>query len=473
VEDTKEKDLEENADKSTGTFSTGMYTFLLKKTFQIGVARNLLFKTIEKRMYKTFVEENKDSPKNVQIKKFEFFRAMLDSFKRNFEKKYISTDVANRIIDTLVKFNFVDNESQQKIKANFKEKHGQLPPSFIVFSPTQKCNLQCKGCYASSTINSPTLSYEVVDKVVNEVYNEWGDRFMTISGGEPLMYKDKGKTLFDIWEKYKDMFFLFYTNGTFIDKEIAQKIAKLGNVTPSISIEGWEKETDDRRGKGMFNKIMEAAKNLREAGVPFGVSVTATSKNIDVLLDDKFYDFLFQEMGATYMLTPEQRVKLFRKWETLIREKKYPIADFWNSGVLVSGCIAYGRSEGYLYIDWNGNIMPCAFVPFYEDNILDLYKKGKKLTDSLFSDLFKNGRKWQNEYGLNDRKKPDNWLMPCSIRDHFKNFKTNILSKTAKPEDCHAKAAIESKEYEKVLEEFDKDLEKRTLPIWKNEYLDK
>ena len=172
------------------------------------------------------------------------------------------------------------------------------------------------------------------------------------------------------------------------------------------------------------------------------------------------------------MVTPKQRVKLYRKWEYLLKEKKYCIADFWNSGVLSNGCIAYGRRGGFLYIDWNGNITPCAFVPYYEDNINDLYKDGKKLADSLFSDLFINGRKWQKEYGLDNTKKPCNWLMPCSIRDHWLNFRKNILTKISKPEDEYAKEALESKNYEDVLKQFDEELAGKTEPIWEKEYLE-
>ena len=63
--------------------------------------------------------------------------------------------------------------------------------------------------------------------------------------------------------------------------------------------------------------------------------------------------------------------------------------------------------------------------------------------------------------------------MPCSIRDHYDNFKKNIVSKNTKPEDAAAAAAINSKEYTKVLEEFDKELETRTEPIWKKDYMEK
>jgi len=303
------------------------------------------------------------------------------------------------------------------------------------------------------------------------------------------MYKSEGKTLLDIYQKYNDTYFLIYTNGTLINKEIAERLAKSANATTAISVEGFEKETDQRRGAGTHRKILETFERLRQAGVPFGISVTATSKNADILLTDEFYDFYFQEQGACYMwqfqlmpigrgkdeldlmVRPEQRVQLYRKWEKLLSEKKYCLADFWNSGVLARGCIAYGRNGGYIYIDWHGNITPCAFIPYYVDNIYDLYNKGKTLSDALFSDFMKNGRKWQREYGLDNWKKPKNWLMPCSIRDHYEIFRNSVLPKDVIPEDEKAREALESDEYFEVLKKFDEKLEGLTEKIWETEYL--
>lgn len=467
------------------------YTYVIKGIIKIPSARRLFLKAFKKILYVNMITRNRDFLKNVQLKKYQVVIATLETIVRNLDKGYISTEYAEKALNSLIKNNLTQPYLVEGVKKNFEKKYGIRPPFFLVLAPTQKCGLKCTGCYASASIKAPTLPFDVVDRIVKEVHDEWGSRFMTITGGEPLMYESNGKTLFDIWEKYKDMYFLFYTNGMLITREVAEKFAKFGNVTPAISIEGYEKETDERRGKGVYKRFLEAAKNLREAGVPFGVSITATSKNFDILMEDKFYDFIFKELGATYMwmfqlmpigqacdmrecmINPEQRVKLYRKWEYLIKEKKYPIADFWNSGVLSTGCIAYGRDAGYLYVDWNGNIMPCVFVPYYEDNIINLYGQDKKLADALLSQLFKNGRKWQDDFGFANQKNPDNWLMPCSIRDHFSNFKKNILTVNSKPEDIHAAKAIQSEEYEEILDNFDREVEKRTLPIWEKEYLKK
>ncbi|MCD6489932.1 MAG: SPASM domain-containing protein, partial [Thermodesulfobacterium sp.] len=170
------------------------------------------------------------------------------------------------------------------------------------------------------------------------------------------------------------------------------------------------------------------------------------------------------------MPSPEQRMMLYRKWEKLL-EKGYPIADFWNSGPLADGCIAFGRKNGYFYIDWNGYITPCVFIPYYVDNVYDLYKKGKTLADAWNNLFFKNGRQWQKEYGYPYSKNAKNWLMPCAIRDNYHTFRTKIFTPDVKPENQEAEEAMNSEEYYQKLIEYDKQLEAITLPIWQNEYL--
>jgi MoaA/NifB/PqqE/SkfB family radical SAM enzyme len=457
---------------------------LLKKSLPYGPARNLAISQIEKKFHDSLLS-NPNYLLEVQRRKSDFIKAMFQGLKRNMDRGYISSYAGQRLLEILA----INNIKNEKIRIKFEKDKGIKPPWFITLSPTQRCNLRCTGCYASAKVNAPTLPFDIVDKLSKEVSEVWGSTFMTISGGEPLMYRDSNKTLFDLWEKYNNMLFMFYTNGTLITKEVAQRMAKLGNVVPAISIEGLEKHTDLRRGKGVHARVLESMKHLREAGVPFAVSVTATSKNIRLLLKDKFYDDIFKKQGASLMwvfqLMPigqakdmkelmvlaKQRVQLERKQKQLVRKKEYTIADFWNSGMLSEGCIAYGARGGYLYVDWNGKIMPCVFVPFYEDTIFDLYAKNKTLTDALFSNLFKRGRKWQDDYSLAHTKTPCNLLMPCSIRDHWANFKENILTKNSKPEDEFAAQALKSKEYSKELEKFDDELKELTEPLWKKEFL--
>jgi len=453
--------------------------------------RKLLARRIDDYVYKSLVNEESEDLESVQTRRYQYLSAMLRAINQNMDKDYVSGDVVKKIIEVFVENNLVrSDQSYARTVEAYYRRYGEWPPTFIVLSPTQICNLKCIGCYASSAANTPaTIPYHYLDRIVREAHDIFGCRFITISGGEPLMYKSDGKTLLDVFEKFDDMFFHMYTNGTLIDDKLAARLAECANVTPAISVEGYEQQTDARRGAGTFKKILNAFDALRKAGVPFGVSVTGTSENVDVLLTDEFYEYYFEQQGVCYMwqfqlmpigrgkdetalmVTPEKRVQLFRKWEQVLSEKKYCLADFWNSGLLSRGCIAYGRSGGYFYIDWNGNITPCAFIPYYMDNIHDLYKNGQTLADAMFSDLMVNGRKWQNEYGLKNWKEPRNWLMPCSIRDHYDVFRNSVLPDKAKPEDEKAKEALECDEYFDLLKNYDDELERLTEKIWQDEYL--
>lgn len=40
------------------------------------------------------------------------------------------------------------------------------------------------------------------------------------SGGKPLVFKNEGKTIFDLAKEHNDTFFLMYTNGTLINEEM-------------------------------------------------------------------------------------------------------------------------------------------------------------------------------------------------------------------------------------------------------------
>ena len=255
--------------------------------------RKLFARRIDDYIYKTIVEDDSEDLEKVRLKRYQYLSAMLRCVNMNMDKGYISPEVIRKIIDVFVQNNLVcADQSYAEAVETYERKYGELPPTFIVLSPTQKCNLCCVGCYASSAADTPaTIPYAYVDRIIREAHDVFGSRFITISGGEPLMYKSEGRTLFDIFENYNDMFFHMYTNGTLINDDVARRFAECANVTPAISIEGFEKETDQRRGPGTHRKILQAFEALRRAGVPIGVSITATSKNGVLLLSEEFYDF--------------------------------------------------------------------------------------------------------------------------------------------------------------------------------------
>ncbi|RKZ33214.1 radical SAM protein [bacterium] len=374
-------------------------------------------------------------------------------------------------------------------KSEYAQNYGEDPPTFLVIAPTGKCNLQCKGCYAASSpfINNSLTFYEL-DWILTHKYKEWNSWFTVITGGEPFIWRSDGYDLIDIAVKHPEQIFMVYTNGTLFNRELAKRIAEAGNIYPAISIEGVEKETDERRGKGTYAKIMQSMENLRETGAPFGISTTAMPHNAELLISDEFIDFYFNKQGALFQwifqympigrgpsvlmqVPPGVRKKMWEREMMLVREKHLFIADFWNSGVFSSGCIAGGRSGGYFYIDWNGNITPCAFVPFYTHNIKDFIYNGKTLSDVLQTPLLTAVRKWQKSYNY---KKPvnerGNEIRPCFIRDHFKKSHRIITELNAKSLDENAKYVLKDPEYYKLMLQYDVDCARLLDPIWENLY---
>lgn len=206
------------------------------------LSRNLAAKQVDKMLYKHFMEN--DNPlysKQVRMDRYNGMRSMLKCLLRNLDKGIISKDVAKKIVDTLVGSAMINCEERNAAIARYKEKYNEEPPAFITLSPTKRCNLTCEGCYASSeSMCSEQLEWDVVDKLMTELHDELGMRFYTISGGEPLMYESQGHKILDLARKWKDSYFLMYTNGTLITPEIAQEMAELGNITPAISVEGFE-----------------------------------------------------------------------------------------------------------------------------------------------------------------------------------------------------------------------------------------
>lgn len=387
-------------------------------------------------------------------------------FKAFSRMNSISPNCRKKIFHNLIA-NFMKGP---EFREKYLAKHGVTPPYFLVISPTMRCNLRCVGCYAGEYKRENDMPEAVFDRILREA-KEMGIGFITVSGGEPFI----NPWLMRMFRKHNDMFFQVYTNGTLITKGLARELARLGNVAPSISVEGFEKDTDKRRGKGVYGKVLEAMKNLREAGVPFGFSTTLTRNNLNPIATDKFIDFYIKQ-GCVYgwfftyvpigikpniglMATPEQRCALrekIREW----REQVKPvfIGDFWNDGPYVRGCIAAARQDpkrggGYLHINSNCDVEPCVFAHFAADNI-----RNKSLRSVLKSDFFNAMREGQG--------KIKNWLAPCCIIDNPEVLRNAVKKSGAYPTHPGAETIVEDKRIIKHLDNYSKKIKKITKKQW-------
>lgn len=347
-------------------------------------------------------------------------------------------------------------------REEFRARYGFYPPFFIVISPTMRCNLSCYGCYAGEYSKQEELEAWQIEDVLQQA-KEMGIYFITISGGEPFIRKD----LLDIFSKFDDLYFQVYTNGTLIDQQLAKKLAEVGNVLPAISVEGWEKETDARRGPRAFQKILTAMENLRQAGVLFGFSATVTRENNEQVVSEEFINFwaaqgcfigwyfnyipIGKKPTLDLMPTPEQRIERLKKLAELRHRVPIILADFWNDGPLVGGCIAGDR---YLHINSRGDVEPCVFVHFAVDNI-----KNKPLVNILNSEFFQAIRRRQ-PYS-------PNYYRPCLIIDHPQILRQLIGECQAYPTHIGADSLVSDLFAD--LEQYARDYGRMADKLWENE----
>ena len=291
-------------------------------------------------------------------------------------------------------------------------------PWLILMDPTSACNLHCTGCWAAEYGHKLNLTFDELDNIVTQG-KELGIYFYMMTGGEPLVRKDD---IIKLCEKHNECAFHCYTNGTLVDQAFCDEMKRVGNLSLSISLEGFEEANDFRRGEGVFDKVLHAMDLLHENGLIFGNSVCYTSKNMDAVTSDEFFDLLIEHgsrfawyfhlmpvgMKASPELMPtrEQREYIYHR----IREvrgftggKEIFVMDFQNDGEYVGGCIAGGRN--YCHINPKGDVEPCVFIHYSGANIRE-----KSLLECLQQPLFMAYRDGQpfNE----------NMLRPCPMLEN-------------------------------------------------------
>jgi MoaA/NifB/PqqE/SkfB family radical SAM enzyme len=369
----------------------------------------------------------------------------------NVRKRFVAGMMAN--------FFMRDPELTKALERDY----GISSPTAILISPSMRCNLKCVGCYAAEYTCEEELTEQEVESIITQG-EEIGSRVFVMLGGEPFVYRP----LLNIIERHPQSVFMVFTNGTMINDKIADRIVELGNVCPTISIEGDKELTDARRGAGTYDRIMAAMDRLRERGAMFAFSATATSQNIDQITSDEFAELLV-EKGAFYgwyfsympvgrepdlslMPNAEQRDQLRRGVMRIRNTHPLLVADFWGDGTLTGGCLSGGRK--YLHINNKGDVEPCIFAHFATDNI-----KEKSLLECLTSDFFKDLRNMQ-PFGKN-------LLRPCPIIDHPGIMKRAVERNGAYP--THDGAETILNELQPGLHAYSHSVREVLEPIWQEE----
>ncbi|AEV28087.1 putative Fe-S oxidoreductase [Sphaerochaeta pleomorpha str. Grapes] len=281
---------------------------------------------------------------------------------------------------------------------------GKPIPPFLIASIATSCNLHCKGCYArvnqvcSDSGKLMELSAERWGELFKEA-EELGVSFILLAGGEPLTRSE----VLTQAAKVKNIVFPVFTNGTMLSGKMLDLFDLHRNLVPVVSLEGERGLTDERRGEGIYTILSQAMKEMEKRGVFFGVSITVTKRNLDLVASDSFIGDLWEKgcrlvffieyvpVDGVTDLAPEEAERQILTLRQKILRTCYPgmiLLSFPGDEKHMGGCLASGR--GFFHINPYGGAEPCPFSP-YSDTSLKVGSIQQALNSPFFKSIRERG----------------------------------------------------------------------------------
>ncbi len=179
-------------------------------------------------------------------------------------------------------------------------------PRLVFWETTAGCNLRCIHCRRITVADKllpqdlrTAEAYEMIDNLASA-----GRPILVLSGGEPLFRPD----IFDIaaYASSAGLIVALATNGTLIDRDVAQKLQEAGVRRVSVSFDGADAPTHDIfRGPGAFDRALEGIGHLRVVGLPYQINTTVARHNVHQMPETLA---LAEEIGAValhlFLLVP-------------------------------------------------------------------------------------------------------------------------------------------------------------------------
>lgn len=268
-------------------------------------------------------------------------------------------------------------------------------PRTVYWECTERCNFQCVHCYSESGPQGKAaeLPVPLVLALLKELGTH-GTEFLSIGGGEPLMYPDLPLVISTA--RAEGLEVEVTTNGSLASSTRIARLKESGLRFVQLSLDGATAGTfESIRKGGRFEQVLENSHDLAEA-FTLTVSAVALPENLDelpALID------LAKGMGASYFrvipLMPSGRGRTvptpsaaqMRAIHELVRDRQRTESDIvvqFNENVLDPrrknipwmpdnhyGCPAGRTTCG---IDAAGNVYPCSFMQdprFIAGNVRD------------------------------------------------------------------------------------------------------
>ena len=289
------------------------------------------------------------SKENLTIDEF------LERFYDEDDKIYIE-----KVSKNMIKSGAIYNEEYEKY-INQKNNPGES----IYICITNKCNLRCKHCCTSCSIENQDFLNILQIKNIIDLIKVLNPSNIVITGGEPLIREDFNEIINYINNKIPNSNLILSTNGTLINSKNIDFIVKNFKKI-DISIDGVDEETCSlTRGKGIFNKVINAINELQKKKFT-NISLSMVFGDKNEYLRESFLELnkklktqpierYFVPLGrglenislysSDEMLTPIVIPKIFEK----NRDEKSKKISSCNCSAL----------QSQIFINYDGTIYPC------------------------------------------------------------------------------------------------------------------
>ncbi|GIG61762.1 hypothetical protein Lfu02_61340 [Longispora fulva] len=166
--------------------------------------------------------------------------------------------------------------------------------------PTRRCNLSCLHCYSESGPGArEELALGTLLAVVTDAA-ELGYTVLSVSGGEPLMYRPLPLLL--AHARAHAMRTLVTTNGTLTSSRHLEPIAAHLDLL-ALSLDGPPADHDEMRARpGAFDTLASRMDDVRAAGITFGFLFTLTQHNVHQL--DWAVRFALEQKASLLQIHP-------------------------------------------------------------------------------------------------------------------------------------------------------------------------
>ena len=295
---------------------------------------------------------------------------------------------------------------------------------------TTACNLKCKHCRVESiTYNMGLEEIETICKKLSE----YKTKMLFISGGEPLIRQDIVEVV-TVAKKYIPLITI-NTNATLLTEKLLQNLIDAGVNYIQVSLDGLEKEHDEIRGEGTFQKTLDSIRIIAKYTDKISLHVSSVVSKINIDRMDEFVDYLIDKNKLPIQIIGFKRYlpknvmagvcNLGKNGFELLNAKVDKLADLYQDKTKIVmdspikniykkdevintinkynlACAGCSAATGGIAIRTNGDVSPCSLLDINIGNILsdsieDLYET-KAVQDLINRKL--NGKCGKCEYRI-------------------------------------------------------------------------